>query len=275
MNIGLIPNGEPGVFRSLLLPEIADAMVNDERIIGLAVTIDNTAVGAIAGIPEEHRLHILSFYVAPEYRRRQVGTLLMNTMIDISKNLMLGIEIAYTVTEEEHKTLQPFLEHLNFREEAHEKAIYITTVQQAVQILPQNNSKKIGLSFSQLDDYILSKATKMAMRNFDQIPEGGLESKHVARDVSVAIIKDNEISAYIAVEQSRSGELIISAIKADQCSPSEFIRLLHSDLFLLKHKYPPETKLICQAVKTEGFALLKRLLSDCLEQVSYTYYRAL
>lgn len=273
MKVGLIPPGEPGVFRSLLLSDIADAMIDDERIIGLAVTIDNIAIGAIAALPENNRLHILSLYVAPEYRRKKAGTLLIKTMITITKNFVLGVEINYTITQEEHKTLQPFLEYLNFTKEENHYALYLTTI--GLIEKKSNNLTKTGFSFSELDNFILSQGTKLAKQNYDQLPAGGLESENVDRDVSVALITDNKISAYIVIEHSPIGGLIISSIKADTCSPLELIQMFRSAFVLLKEKYPPETKLYCHVVKNEGFALLKNLLPEQTERISHRYYYSL
>lgn len=273
MKIGVIPKGEVERFRPLLLPEVADAMAYDERIVGLAVVVDGIAVGAIAGILEEKQLVILSFYVASEYRRKKIGTLLMETIINVSKGICMRVKICFTVTEEEHCILRYFLEDLQFKQDEDDGlAIYMTTVGSMVDRVIEKVKEK-GLPFSELDEYILSQTTKIARYNGDQMPEGGFESESVDRDVSVAIIKNNMISAYIVIDKYWSDGLNISAVKVDHSNPSEFAALLRLLVLRLKEKYPSETRVVMQVVRSEGVSLLYGLLPEQNERISFSYYR--
>jgi hypothetical protein len=248
-------------------------MAYDERIIGLAVGVDDIAVGAIAGMLEEKQLVILSFYVTSEYRRKKIGTLLMETIINISKDICIGIKICFNVTEEAHSILRLFLENLHFKQENDDGlAIYMTTVGSLADRVNEKIKEK-GVSFSELDEFILSSATKIARYSGAQVPEGGLESKIVDRDVSVAIIKNHDISAYIVIDKSWPGGLNISAVKTDKITTLEFMALLSLFRVRLKEKYLPETKIVMQVVKSEGLALLYGLLPEQNERISFSYYR--
>lgn len=277
MKIGYISQGDPGIFRSLMLPEVADAMVAGETFAALAVTIDDIAVGTVVGQISSSCLEVLSLYVAPEYRRRTVGTLLMETLMDISKELAYSVEISFTVTEDEHNSLHPFLKYLGFKkEEDYGEGIYMSTVGDVVLGIDTSYSaRKTCVSFAELDDYILSAATKTVIHSYEQIPEGGLESDTIDRDVSVAILKNGVIASYIAIDTSWTDGLIFSAIRVDHTNTKELMSLLQTVAIRMHEKYPPETKLLFQVVRSEGFALLRSLLSGRIEQVSFTYYCSL
>ena len=91
--------------------------------------------------------------------------------------------------------------------------------------------------------------------------------------MSVAIIKNNMISAYIVIDKYWSDGLNISAVKVDQCSPSEFAALLRLLVLRLKEKYPSETRVVMQVVRSEGVTLLYGLLPEQNARISFSYYR--
>lgn len=69
MIVGVLPPGDPGFFRSFLLPETADALAAGEPVTALTLSDDATGVGAMAGHLEDGRFQISSLYVAPDYHR--------------------------------------------------------------------------------------------------------------------------------------------------------------------------------------------------------------
>lgn len=277
MKIGYIPAGEPGIFRSLLLPEVAERMEDGEAISALAVTIHELAVGAIAGVVTGSRMEILSLYVAPEYRRQGVGTLLVETMLTLARESSYGVEISFTVTEEEHEVLRLFLETLEFKkEEDYGEAIYLTTVGELSNKILKNNTKtNAGVSFFELGTHVLSSTTKQAIHLHEQIPEGGLEAKTVDRDLSVAIIKNEEVVAYIVIDHSWSDGLCLSAISTREIQPKEFMELFCTVIARMQLKYSSETKIILPLIKSESVSLFQALLGEKMEQISFTYYHSL
>ena len=83
MQIGVLPPGEPGVFRSLLLPEAADALARGEALTALGLTENGLALGAAAGYLENSQFQLISLYVAPAYRQRGGGRMLVDALLEL------------------------------------------------------------------------------------------------------------------------------------------------------------------------------------------------
>ena len=275
MKIGYITQGDPGIFRSLLLPEVADAMSLGVEMLALAVTIDDIAVGAIAGYIEGSRVLVESLYVALEYRRQGVGTLLVESLIKVTKENAYGMEINFTVTEEEHKHLHPFLCAMNFqREDVVDNVTYLTTVGEIIDRLSVLNLKKqVGVSFSDIDMNILTSASKEARRTYEQMPEQGFEAETVDKTASMAIVKDEKMVAYVAIEYIDE-YLMLSALRGDLANPTSVASLFYAAMMEIKDKYAPETKFIMQAVRKEGNDILNMVFPTQVEQISFTYYHS-
>ena len=177
MQIGILPPGEPGVFRSLLLPEVAEALAAGEPVTAFGLTQDRLAVGALAGYLENRRFQIASLYVAPDYRRCGGGRMLLEALLKVLEGYASGVEINLTVTHEEHETLLAFLEVLGFaREEEGGEGRYLTTLGE-VSKRPffAGSGKPMGTPFSELSEGTLSLMKKAAMMADALQPEGGPE----------------------------------------------------------------------------------------------------
>lgn len=277
MKVGILPLEEPGIYRSLLLPEVADALADQEPLTALVVTLDETAFGAVAGYIEGNRFKILSLYIVPEYRRKGGGRLLIETLMSQAKDTVMGIEINFTTTEEEHETLHPFLETLGFVQENNRGlATYLTTVGALADSKFFKNCKaKVGIPFSELDKYILTSESKRAAISFDELPKGGLQSERVDRDISVATIHNQKITSYITIDCISPDLLLLSALRMDKSNPKEFFELMRSFVARTRDKYSPDTKYVVQIVREEGLAIKEKLLPTEMKQISFSYYRSL
>lgn len=76
MYIAVLPPGDPGVFRPLLLPETARALAAGEPVSALALMEGDLALGVLAGYLEDGIFRITSLYVSPHYRRCGGGRML-------------------------------------------------------------------------------------------------------------------------------------------------------------------------------------------------------
>lgn len=273
MKVGLLPIGEPGIYRSLLLPEVADALAVGEPITALVVSLDGKAFGAIAGYLENNNFRITSLYVVPEYRRRGGGRLLIETLIRITENKALGIKFRFTTTSKEHETLVHFLDALGF-EQKYDKGlgVYLTTVGK----LANSNyfkgcKERIGVPFSDLDKRILISAEKYAKRYHNELPTGGLMSKLIDKDVSFATVQNDKLVSYLIVDHSWSEGLSLCAVCVDKSQPQELYELLRSCIAAMREKYPPETKYVTRAFKKEGVLIKDKLFSGVFERISYSY----
>ena len=123
MELGYINSEQMQYFKNLLLPQTVEAIENGESITALGIVKDSIACGAIAGFITEGKFYIDSLYVAPGYRRQGAGRMLLEAVMNLleEEDMVNGVEIRYTVTEEEHKTIAPFLEAMEFVKEEDER----------------------------------------------------------------------------------------------------------------------------------------------------------
>lgn len=262
------------MFRSLLLPETADALAAGEPVTALALTENNLALGAAAGYLEGGRFLVSSLYVSPDHRRRGGGRLLVETLAQLAAPYAGGMELRYTSTREEHETLPPFLAAMGFREENDGgENIFLTTLG-TVADTPffSGAGKSFGTPLSELNAGVLSLVEKAALAAEAPLPEGGLNAAGVDRDVSVVSFHGSEPQAFVVLDHSCSGALTLAAVWSASRDPSVLPMLLRSAMARVQEKYPPETPLAAQATGSAS-AKLVRALPAGAKPISHTYIR--
>lgn len=276
MEIGVLPLEDPGVFRSLLLPETADALAAGEPVTALALTENGLALGAAAGYLASGRFQISSLYVSPDHRRRGGGRLLVETLAQLAAPYAGGMELHFTSTREEHETLPPFLTAMGFLEESDGgENIFLTTLG-AVADTPffSGAGKSFGTPLSELNPGALSLVEKAALAVGAPLPEGGLSAANVDRDSSVAAFEGSEPKAYVVLERLPSGGLNLSAAWSGTKAPTVLPQLLRAAMARAREKYPPETTLTVQATGGASAKLIKALLAGA-KPISHTWSRSL
>lgn len=274
MEIGILPLEEPGVFRSLLLSETADALAAGEPLTALALTENGLALGAAAGYLEGGRFLVSSLYVSPNHRRRGGGRLLVETLAQLAAPYAGGMELRFTSTREEHETLPSFLTAMGFREESDGgENIFLTTLG-TVADTPffSGASKSFGTPLSELNPGALSLVEKTALAAGAPLPEGGLGAAGVDRDVSLVSIYGSEPQAFVVLDDSYPGALTLAAVWSASRDPSVLPMLLRSALARAREKYPPDTPLAAQATGGASAKLIKALLAGA-KPISHTYIR--
>lgn len=277
MQIGVLPPGEPGVFRSLLLPEAADALARGEPLTALGLTESGLALGAAAGYLENGQFQLISLYVAPGYRQRGGGRMLVDALLGVLSGRAAGIMVRFTVTEEEHHTLPPFLRHMGFAQENdHGQTIYLTTLSRAMQLpfFQAQPRQGRGTPLCELNERELTALAQAAQTAQAPLPPGGLHGEWVEKQVSVAYLENGVPQGYVMGDTSWPGGLTLSAVWSNGADPTLLVALLRTALARASARYAPETRLAIQTVNARSAALLQAMLPDS-EPISFSYRRAL
>ena len=276
MEIGVLPAKEPGVFRSLLLPETADALAAGEPLTALALTENGVALGAAAGYLEGGRFLVSSLYVSPDHRRRGGGRLLVDTLSQLAVPYAGGMEFRFTSTREEHETLPPFLAAMGFLEERDDgENIFLTTLGAAADTpFFSGAGKSFGTPLSELNPGVLSLLEKAALISDAPMPEGGVTAAGVDREVSVASFEGSEPKAFVLLDHSFPGALTLAAVWSASPNPAVLPALLLSAMARALEKYPPETPLAAQAIGSSSAKLVRTLMAGS-KPISHTYIRLL
>ena len=272
MEIGVLPSEGPGVFRTLLLPEAAQALERGEPLTALGLTEGGLAVGAAAGYLAGKRFCLISLYVAPAFRRKGGGRMLVEELARLCRGRADTMSVDFTATRPDHETLSPFLERMGFmREEDLGEAIYLIPLGQAARsAFFAGRGVERGTPFSRLSRDVLSAGERAALASGAPIPPGGLSSPLVDRDVSVAFVQDEVIQAYVACDTGWEGGITLSAVWSQSRDAMVLPGLLRSALFRAAEKYPKDTALVLQTVNQRSAALALSLLPEA-RPISHSY----
>lgn len=277
MELGYISSEQMQYFKNLLLPQTVEAMENGEPITALGIVKDSIACGAVAGFITEGKFYIDSLYVAPGYRRQGGGRMLLEAVTNLleDEDMVSGVEIRYTVTEGEHKTIAPFLETMKFvKEEDEGQNIYTFTLEQAATaalIGKEGKQAANVLSFSKISDSMLHAAQKEVFIKDVPLPQLSLDSPELERELSHAIVKDGKVKAFVAFDYSCCGCITLCCAWSGDMGPSAMVILLRAAFARAKELYGMEVRMAVQAVSPEAVALLQNLVPKAIP-VSYSYY---
>lgn len=277
MEIGYISEEQMQYFSNLLLPRTVEAIKNKEPMTALGIVKDSIACGAIAGYLTEGKFYVDSLYVAPGYRRQGGGRMLFEGITKLLEDEVLvnGVEIHYTVTEEEHETIAPFLQAMEFEKKDDEgQNIYLFTMAQAAtSALETKEGKQAAnvLPFSQVNDKALRTAQKEASVQEVPLPELSLDSPQLERELSHAIVKDGMVKAFVAFDYSCCGLPTLCCAWSGQMGPTAMIVLLRAAFKRATQLYGMEARMAVQAVTPEAAALVQNLVPGAVP-VSYSYY---
>lgn len=276
MQIVALSPDNASAFYSLLLPETADALAAGEPVTALGLIDKDTAIGAVAGYLSKTVFQISSIYVAPDHRRWGGGWMLMNALVELLEQHVSGIEISFTITQQEHRFLQTFMEAMGFHKEPNNgQNTYLTTLDKiGTAPLFATIKSSIGTPFCKLSKTLLYSTEQIAAQANAPMPKGGLLADSIDQDISAAVLEKGCIQAYILFDHSWSDGLMLSALWSQSASPLTLPGLLRFAAERLRKKFPPETQLALQTVNDTAEALVKALLPDAIP-ISYTYYLSL
>ena len=272
MMIGILPPGDPGVFRPLLLPEVTEALDNGEPVTVLTLTQQDAAVGALAGYLDHARFQILSLYIAPDYRRCGGGRMLIEALFHALDGYASGIDISFTLTRPEHRTLPSFLTNMGFsRVPSTEETLYLTTLGQAAHVPFFDGKSGISATpFTELSPAALAQMERAARQTGAPVPKGGFRAQSIDRSVSLVSMSGGSVAGYLVFERTPFGDLTLSAAWSDSKNLMHMPGLLRNGVAKLRDRYSPETKIMIQAVTPASAGLIRTLLPDA-EAISYTY----
>lgn len=278
MKLGYITSEHLPHFASLMLPEAVQALERGEPLVALGLTEQTVACGALAGYLEGSRFQIISLFVAPDYRRRGGGRLLVETLLELlaDNGQAAGVELSYTDTAPDHKSLAPFLETLGFcQENDRGENIFLTTlgqVQQSPFFAGGRAAPADILPFCKIPDICLTMAGKQALLEGAPVPEVPLSDASLDREVSHALFRDKAVQAFVAFDHSCCGHLTLCCAWSGSAGSAALPALLRAAFCRAVEAYPLETEIALQTVNQASARLAAALLPDAVP-LSCTYYR--
>jgi len=252
--------------------EVVDALNKGLPLTAFVAVKDSEAMGAVAGAIDGHIFEIWSIYVDPQYRRQGAGTVLINALEELlesvteDKTVVAGmpIRVRYTSLTEDNRALRPFFLKLGFVEDPIPHPMYyvgyLDDIKSRDKISSRSLTRVSGIvPFSQTEDKLLRLASNVSAQQGYPMPEGGLLSGSVNRELSFCIVREGKIGAYVTVEEIDEDLVEVSALWSGLENPVELLSMLIILIDALRKKYSPETKVAMLATNDRADKLVDYL----------------
>lgn len=274
MQIGWIGQDQLECFGSLLLPDVRAGLERGDPITALGLTDADQACGAAAAwLRGEGVMEICSLYVAPGYRRRGGGRLLLDTLYRLGQGRCQAMVIHYTCTQPDHKTLSPFLTALGFvPERGHSNLYQIGMDELALSPFFRRTPTGQGGAkpFAQVSPDSLNAAYKKAVAQGENYLDCPLTHPSVDPQISVAVMEGDTVRSFAAFTPTSPGRVRLAWVKSGR--PQDLPLLLHTAFARLRGQYPPETVLTIQTVTDASQELVDNLIPEA-RPISFSFVR--
>ena len=277
MRVVYVENSMLNIFEDLIADSALDKIKEEENTITLGlVSDDDKAVGALSGFLFEDTFYITSIFVDPDYRNNGGGRLLMDTLMESMTDEEIIICVEF-MTEDVYKDgLANFFECIEFTADDDGFGAYSANANDIAKDPIFTDAKYDKLeenisSFSKIDTAILESLNEFAINNFLPLPQDGLFSESVDKDISVAHINGaGVIDAYLVVDNSIEYMPTVAGIYNDTDARVLSGMLRHA-MRLCHLKYPMGVEIAFAPVNGDSMSIMQKLAPDATK-LSYKYY---
>lgn len=251
--------------------------VKREEAHGFCVKTDGAHVGALVGrFTDDKEYEIMSLFVLPEYRKTGVGEKLLETLADVISAQEADVSLSFACISADELELKSFLEKNGFEEYKNtDSHIFSVTIEEIAKSKLLSEKKKANYPcFNDLSKKQLEALDALEGEGFIPKPFGGFTSERVEKDVSIAVFRGDQPTAYAVIERENDDLLILSSLYVNETqNPTAFVRLLSCCFVRLNDKYTEDTVLLLPTVNEESENLFSKFFDEQseLEDVFFTY----
>ena len=260
-------------FASFLLPGAMVLIEAGEPVTAFGYVDNGTACAAVCGFIEASSFEIISFYVAPDYRKKHIATELMSYLKDMVEPYADTIGINFFITADEHGLLSVMLERYGFKRIVeNNRSFYATTLGKLLdsKLYNRDYGESLFPSFSETDKKVLSEAERLAGVQDLPLPEGGFMGPAVDMKCSTIHLRRDGIKSYVAIEKNNDGSLLVSGVANCTGAPMEIMKAIHDSVDRAADIYPENTLVLMQTVNEEAKKLLE-LVDDTAASIDRRY----
>lgn len=277
MKVCLIGGKEIPFFRSLLLPKAVAEVDAENPVLALGLIDDSdgegVACGAVAGWVAEDVFEIHSLYVAPAFRRKGGGRLMLETLCRMAEGICNGIRVSFVATDEkEHGTLFPFLEAMGFDEKYVTDRLYGITLEELEKSAffagAKSGHAAHAVPFAEAPYISLTQIYKEAVIKDENYLGCELTDPSVDGEISMAMMDGMEIRSFVAFRPL--GTEVLSLAWAYSGHSADLPVLFRTAFVRAKEKYPAQTLLTVQAVHPAAEKLVRTLIPDA-KQLTHSF----
>ena len=246
-------------------------------VTAFAAVIDGIIVGALVGVIDEECFVLDSIYVLREYRRKGIGTRLLNVLEDILEGEGYYIKASYSAIGEDEIALKSFLVRNFFVEEENNypKYLYGTLFEAMTydKILRSKAIDKYKISpLSQVEPKLFNAVISKANHRDIPFPKGGFYGESVVPDISMCVLDKESVKAYIIIEHMKDGMIEVSALWSSLEDPRIMMRMIMIAVTKTKEKYGDDTPIVIVALNPVSEKIAKTIIRH-IRTCSYTYVK--
>ena len=258
----------------MLPPGVCEALKNGLPVAAFAAATDDRVVGTTAGVVAGDVFEIDALFVDPIYRRQGAGRALIEKLSEYTDEMGLGLKAEYTLVDEDARTLEPFFEALDFIEDPVEYPMYcIGRLENlSINVRGSQSMYKGITSFLETPERMLNAANTRSIRAGWPLPDGGLMSDRMDKDLSFCSVVGDRIRAYIAVEPISDELIRIPALWSELNDPREMMVMLSKTIERLKRRFSWDARIAMLALNPISYKIIEHVCSEA-ESCSFRFIR--
>ena len=229
-------------FASIIPDNIITLLKKGKPVTAFAAITENQVIGALSGAVEGGDFRIDSIYVVPGFRRKGVGTALMNSLKEILEDEDYLIIAEYTAVTDEDLILWPFFTSCFFEEDMDFSPYYCKSKLKDFRVRIKNSGilHEDIKALSRLSEDDIKRAWNSGL----DVTMDFLTSKSLDRDASFVVLDRGIISSGCLVENIQEDMIRIHSVEAGTVDVEKLLKHLAYTEVDLKEKYSEDTEII-------------------------------
>jgi hypothetical protein len=118
------------------------------------------------------------------------------------------------------------------------------------------------VGFENVPDNVLKEVAARVFDRVAPIPEGGLTSEKIDQSISSCVVKDGEVTAYLAIEKIDDGLVRIPALYSSHTYPKDMMSMIARTVRELKEAYPEDTRIAMLVMNKMTDKLIHQLFKE-------------
>ena len=256
--------------RGLLSEDTAEAMLRGVPVTAFIAVINGIGAGALAGVIDDEVFEVTSLFVDPHFRKRGVGRALIETMEELLEDENMAIRIQYTNESKSTDGLFPFLRKMGYEDDPISYPEYYIGHVKDLKADPRFVRRIAGsiLPFSEVTTILLKEISADNERRGLPVPEGGLTDERIDRELSLCVVRDRRVVAYVAVEEVDSSLIQIPALWSALENPMETLSMVVKLVFALRECKSPDTRIAMLTTNVKAAKIIDYFF-DYTRAISY------
>lgn len=234
--------------------------------------VEDTPCGAIGGVERDGALQVISLFVAQEYRRRGIASLLLREMEGFAQNCGFpGIYASYSCKEEAAADLERFFLENDYTLPEAGNVMYTVSLEKLEKSAFAELLEKVAVSEQNIIP-IRSMNREMLAELHANTPEYLLLKQAAGKPIGelcLAYRQGNQITSFVTMTDVNGSLHLHSAYLSSGLRAKNLLSLLKAAFLTIRKKYPHYQTMTVTGSGQSGHELIKKLIEGAaLEEVA-------